>query len=120
MDNLLGSRAADTTGSSNWRGVKSAAVDRLVKAMADAGSYGELRDAARALDRVAMWSFWQSPQIFKANDQVSYWNKFGRPQVMPHHFEVEMLSTGFTDYGPWPLWTWWDKSLDKSAQATGR
>lgn len=120
MDNLFGSRAADTTGSSNWRGVKSAAVDRLIKAMADAGSYEELRDAARALDRVATWSFWQSPQIFKANDQVSYWNRFGMPKVMPHHFEVDMLSTGFTDYGPWPLWTWWDKSLERPAAAAGR
>jgi peptide/nickel transport system substrate-binding protein/microcin C transport system substrate-binding protein len=120
MANLFGSKAADVEGSSNWRGVKSKAVDRLVRAMEEARTYDELRDAARALDRVVMWSFWQSPQVYKSDEQVSYWNKFGIPRAKPHHYEVDMLITGFTDYAPWPIWTWWDKSIEKPAAVAGR
>lgn len=120
MANLFGSRSADVEGSSNWRGVKNKAVDRLIRAMEEASTYEELRDASRALDRVIMWSFWQSPQVYKSDEQVSYWNRFGIPGTVPHHFEVDMLITGFTDYAPWPLWTWWDKSLESPARTAGR
>lgn len=120
MANLFGSKAADTQGSSNWRGVKSPAVDRLVQAMEEADTYEALRDASRALDRVVMWSFWQSPQVFLNREQVSYWNRFGIPKVVAHHFKADTLITGYTEYAPWPLWTWWDKSLEKPAAMAGR
>jgi peptide/nickel transport system substrate-binding protein/microcin C transport system substrate-binding protein len=120
MANLFGSKAADVHGSSNWRGVKSPAVDRLIEAMEQAGTYEELRDAARALDRVVMWSFFQSPQVYNNTEQISYWDRFGIPKVVAHHFKADTLITGFTEYAPWPLWTWWDKSLEKPASVAGR
>ncbi len=120
MANLFGSKAADTNGSNNWRGVKSTAVDRLVHAMEEASTYEELRDASRALDRVVMWSFWQSPQVYNNTEQISYWNRFGIPKVVPHHFKADTLIYGYTEYAPWPLWTWWDKSLEKPAAVAGR
>jgi len=120
MANLFGSKAADINGSSNWRGVKNPAVDRLIEAMEQAGTYEELRDASRALDRVVMWSFFQSPQVYNNAEQISYWNKFGIPKVVAHHFKADTLITGFTEYAPWPLWTWWDKSLEKPAAVAGR
>ena len=33
------------------------------------------------------------------------------PQVMPPYFAADTLIGGFTEHAPWPLWTWWDKSL---------
>ena len=120
MANLFGTKAADTQGSSNWRGVKIPAMDRLIQAMEDAGSFDELRDASRALDRVVMWSFWQSPQVYNNTEQVSYWNRFGIPKTVPHHFRADLLIYGYTEYAPWPLWTWWDKSLDDPAAVAGR
>ena len=120
MANLFGTRAADTQGSTNWRGVKIPAMDRLIQAMEDAGSFDELRDASRALDRVVMWSFWQSPQVYNNTEQVSYWNRFGIPKTVPHHFRADLLIYGYTEYAPWPLWTWWDKSLDDPAAVAGR
>lgn len=120
MANLFGARAADLQGSNNWRGVKSPAMDRLIQAMEDAGTFDELRDASRALDRVAMWSFWQSPQVYSNTEQVSYWNRFGIPKTVPHHFRADLLIYGYTEYAPWPLWTWWDKSLDDPAAVAGR
>ncbi len=120
MANYYGSKGADETGSSNHRGVKSAAVDRLIRAMEEAGTYEELRDASRALDRVAMWSFWQSPQVLNNTEQISWWNRFGMSAKRALHFRADTLLTGFTEYPPWPLWTWWDKSLEKPAAVAGK
>ena len=80
MADYFGSKAADTPGSGNYRGVKNAAVDRVIQAMEVAGSYEELRDAARALDRIVMWSFWQSAQVYNNTEQISYWNQLRNPQ----------------------------------------
>jgi microcin C transport system substrate-binding protein len=73
----------------------------------------ELRDAARAFDRVVTWSFWQIPDLYNAVENVSHWNKFGKPAVQAKYFRADTLISGFIEHGPWPLWTWWDKSLDK-------
>jgi len=80
-----------------------------------ARSIEELRDAARSLDRVIMWNFWQVPDLYLGSENVSHWNKFGKPKVMAHYFRADTLIGGFIEHGPWPLWTWWDKSLDKPA-----
>lgn len=120
MAALFDSAAAGLEGSNNWRGVKSRAADRLVRAMAEAGSYEALLDASRALDRVAMWGFWQTPQVYNNTEQISYWNRFGMPKIQAHHFKADTLITGYTEFAPWPLWTWWDKSLDKPAATAGR
>jgi hypothetical protein len=73
----------------------------------------ELRDAARAFDRVVTWSFWQIPDLYNAVENVSHWNKFGKPAVHGQVLPRRHLISGFIEHGPWPLWTWWDKSLDK-------
>lgn len=111
-----GSESADQQGNSNFRGVKSKAVDALLAAMNRAQTLDELRTVAHALDRVVMWNFWQIPDLFSGQEPISYWNKFGRPKVMAHYFAADTLINGFDEHGPWPLWTWWDKSLDKSAK----
>jgi len=91
--------------------VKSRAADALIDAMNKADSIASLRDAARALDRVATWSFWQIPDLYSGVENISHWTKFGIPKVLPKYFRADDMQTLFAGFGPWPLWTWWDKSL---------
>ena len=104
LDTLYGSKSADEKGNNNFRGVKSPAVDALIKAMANAKTLDELRTAARALDRVVMWSYWQVPDLYFSKLPTSYWDKFGRPDVMPKYYSIDSA----LDLQPaWPITTWW-------------
>ncbi len=104
-----GSKSADQPGNSNYRGVKSRAADAIIEAMGRAGSMPELLAAARALDRIVMWSFWQVPDLYSAKENFSHWNKFGKPAVMPPFFRADTIISGFVEWAPWPLWSWWKK-----------
>lgn len=109
LDAALGSKTAGEPGGNNFCGIRSAAVDALIKTLGRATTIAELRTAARALDRVVMWNQWQVPQVYLAAEQASYWNRFGLPAVQAAYFEFD---TAFYEQ-PWPLMTWWDKALDK-------
>jgi microcin C transport system substrate-binding protein len=100
---VFGSKSADEKGNNNLRGVKSAAADHLIKLMSEAKTIDELRDAARAFDRIVMWSHWQVPDLYASDEKASYWNKFGMPSRRPLFFSID-TSGGFTT---WPLETWW-------------
>lgn len=115
LRSLYGSQGADEPGSSNYRGVKSPAVDALIERIATASNKDDLRTAARALDRVIMWNHWQIPQLFTRTEPTSYWNKFGLPATQPKYFQIDSIPDEHSL--PWPLWTWWDKSLDKRPAA---
>jgi peptide/nickel transport system substrate-binding protein/microcin C transport system substrate-binding protein len=101
-----GSAAADEKGNNNFRGIKSRALDAMIEAMGRATTLDELRDAARAFDRVAMWNFWQLPELYLSAEWASYWSRFGMPATRPKYFTID---TG--GFGPWPLMTWWDRAL---------
>jgi peptide/nickel transport system substrate-binding protein/microcin C transport system substrate-binding protein len=103
LQTVFGSKAADEKGNNNFRGVKSPAADHLLKVMAEAATLEELRDAARALDRVIMWNHWQVPDLYASDEKASYWNKFGMPARRPLFFTIDTAS-GFS---AWPLETWW-------------
>ena len=105
----FGSKSADEKGNNNFRGVKSKAADHLIKLMSEAKTLDELRDAARALDRVIMWSHWQIPDLYASDEKASYWNKFGMPAQRPRFFTIDTAS-GFP---AWPLETWWIKDPAK-------
>ena len=107
----FGSKAADEKGNNNLRGVKSAAVDHILKALGSAATLQELRDASRALDRVVMWSHWQVPDLYAADEKASYWNKFGMPKTRPKYFTIDTTS----DRPQWPLTTWWIKDASQRA-----
>jgi len=113
---IFGSKSFAEPGNNNIRGVKSRAADALIEAMNRANTMQELRDAARAFDRVVTWSFWQIPDLYSGVENVSHWNKFGKPAVMARYFRADTLLYGFIEHGPWPLWTWWDKSLEKTSK----
>jgi peptide/nickel transport system substrate-binding protein/microcin C transport system substrate-binding protein len=108
---LYGSKSFADPGNSNYRGVNSRAADALIEAMNRAATMPELRDAARAFDRVVTWSFWQIPDLYLGVENVSHWNRFGKPKIMAKYFRADTIISGFIEHGPWPLWTWWDKSL---------
>jgi len=112
---IYGSKSADEPGNSNYRGVKSRAVDAAIEAMNRATTLEELRDAARAMDRVVIWNFWQIPDLWASREPFSHWNKFARPEKSPPYFQADTLISGFVEWGPWPLWTWWDKSKPLAA-----
>jgi peptide/nickel transport system substrate-binding protein/microcin C transport system substrate-binding protein len=113
---LYGSRSFAEPGNSNYRGVNSRVADALIEAINRASTMPELRDAARAFDRVVTWSFWQIPDLYLGVENVSHWNRFGKPRVMARYFRADTLISGFIEHGPWPLWTWWDKSLAEKKQ----
>ncbi len=113
---IWGSRSVDEPGGNNFRGVKSRAVDALIERIGAASTLDELRTASRALDRVVMWNHWQIPMLFTNTESTSYWNKFGIPKVQARYFQIDSIPDQHSQ--PWPLWTWWDKSLDK--RATGK
>ena len=115
LSGLYGRKSFGEQGNSNFRGVNSRVADALIEAISRATTMQELRDAARAFDRVVTWSFWQIPDLYSGVENVSHWNKFGKPAVMARYFRADTLISGFVEHGPWPLWTWWDKSLDKKA-----
>jgi peptide/nickel transport system substrate-binding protein/microcin C transport system substrate-binding protein len=111
---LYGSANADVPGGNNYRGVKSPAVDALIERIGAASTMDELLTASHALDRVIMWNHWQIPQLFTKTEPTSYWNKFGIPKVQARYFQIDSIPDEHSL--PWPLWTWWDRSLDaKSA-----
>jgi len=110
LRSIYGSAEADVEGGGNYRGVKSPAVDALIERIGAASTMDELLTAAHALDRVIMWNHWQIPQLFTRTEPTSYWNKFGIPKVQARYFQIDSIPNEHSQ--PWPLWTWWDKSLE--------
>ena len=104
LSTLYGSKSADEKGNNNFRGVKSRRSTICSRLMAEARTLDELRDAARALDRVVMWSHWQVPDLYASDEKSSYWNKFGMPARRPKYFTIESALSAFP---AWPLGTWW-------------
>ena len=117
---LFSSKSADEPGNDNYRGVKSKAADSLMQTMGRAQTLTELRDAARALDRIITHSHWQVPHLYKAEENMSYWNRFGRPKVQAQYMSAEGYSNGFVEWDPWALLTWWDKALGGQAAAKSK
>lgn len=115
LERLYASKGANEEGSDNYRGVNSKAVDSLLQHMANATTIAELRTAARALDRVVMWNFWQVPQLYAYTEPTSYWNRFGIPKVVPKYFQIDSLPDVHSL--PWPLWAWWDISASGAPAA---
>jgi peptide/nickel transport system substrate-binding protein/microcin C transport system substrate-binding protein len=112
---LLHSKSADVQGSANYRGVKDPAVDALLDALSNAKTYDDLRDAARALDRVMMHGHYQVPQLFSAGYLMSYWNKFGLPPQPKFYLTDE--GHQWPEFPTWCVTTWWMKDSARESQA---
>lgn len=111
-ESLYGSKAADSPGESNFRGVKSPAVDHALQAMANATTLEAFRDACRALDRIVMWSHWQVPELYSDDERMAYWDIFGMPAVRPLHFTTD-LTPEYESRLSWPITAWWLKDTNR-------
>ncbi|MBY0411757.1 MAG: ABC transporter substrate-binding protein, partial [Burkholderiaceae bacterium] len=97
---LFGSKAADTEDSGNFAGVKSPAVDAMVRAMTSAKTQQQLLPACHALERIIVASHYLIPQWTAGTHRMAYnaW-RIARPEVLPPY------SSGET----WVIDTWWAK-----------
>ncbi|MFV3130948.1 extracellular solute-binding protein [Niveispirillum sp. KHB5.9] len=89
---------ADVKGSENLAGVKSPAVDALMKALLEADTPEQVKAAAGALDRVLMHNYYVMPWRYLKNHYLIYNHRLKRPAATPQYF------------GPyeWLLAAWWD------------
>lgn len=71
--------AAKAQGSYNAPGICSPIVDALVDRIIKAQDRQTLTIAARALDRVLLWSWYLVPNWDSLSFHVAYWNRFGFP-----------------------------------------
>jgi microcin C transport system substrate-binding protein len=93
----FGSKAATEPGSGNLIGLKSPAVDAILKALMLAQTREQLLDASHALDRVLMHGYYVVPQWYSATHRVAYKNTLAYPSTLPLYY-------GAID---WIISTWW-------------
>lgn len=83
--NYWTSASAERPGSQNYAGIRNLVVDALVKDLIAAPDRTAQVAAARALDRVLLWSYYVIPQWHLTFDRIAYWNEFGRPAKPPKY-----------------------------------
>ena len=101
---IYGAARQDGRAGARIRGIDSPPLEAMLRAMERARTREQLRDAARAFDRVAMWNHWGVPYRYTSAQWVSWWNRFGQPARRPRYFNAESLGNGIPR---WPLQTWW-------------
>jgi microcin C transport system substrate-binding protein len=79
----FGSAAADRPASRNRIGLKGPAVDALIEEVIYAPDRPRVVAAARALDRVLMWSHTIVPQWYNSDNWIVHSSRLGRPERMP-------------------------------------
>jgi microcin C transport system substrate-binding protein len=100
--NMFYSTSADVKGSQNLPGIRSPAVDALVKDVIKSENRKQLVTATRALDRVLLYGEHVVPSWYINVHRVAYWNKFGYPKTQPLYY----------DPITWLLKAWWIKDID--------
>ena len=113
LKSQYGSANADVQGADNYRGVKSRAIDHVLEAMEKAQTMQELTDAARALDRLLIFGYYQVPDLYGGTNRVSRWDKFGIPKVVPKYYTIATPS----DWSQWAITGWWMKDAERDSVA---
>ena len=98
----FGSEAADSQGSRNYMGVKSPAVDAMIRALLGMREQPDFEAAVRALDRSLMSGFYVIPVFNVPAQWVARWTRIARP-------EKNSLSGILPE-------TWWHRPDAKSRQ----
>jgi microcin C transport system substrate-binding protein len=101
---LFGSKAADTTGSSNIWGIADPAVDAVVGKVLAATTRPELATAMRVLDRVLSNGYYSIPQYYGNAFLIGY---------RPAPFVLPPTTPPYYDAGDWALTTWWASPANK-------
>lgn len=96
----FGSKYADQQGSDNLAGVKSPAIDAILRRVVSAQTHEQLADATHALDRVLMNGYYVIPHWYSASHRIAYRRDLGYPAKLPLYFAAD----------EWVLSTWWKKS----------
>jgi microcin C transport system substrate-binding protein len=104
MFDMLGSKAADEKGSSNYWGLKDPVVDKLVTALVQAESRAELVAASRSLDRVLLHKYIVVPHWYSSTHRVAYRNRFGMPKISPKYYQAD----------PYVISSWWQMKPRKA------
>ncbi|MGI9383653.1 MAG: ABC transporter substrate-binding protein, partial [Methyloligellaceae bacterium] len=97
------SRAADTEGTFNYAGVKSAAVDAMIAALLEAKNRAEFVSTVRSLDRVLLSGNYVIPLFHLPRQWVARWTRLRHPKTTSLY--------GFR------LNTWWTVPEGHSGQA---
>ena len=82
LQQYYGSETADVS-VFNVMGLKSPAVDRLIKVVIAAGTREEMVNSTRALDRVLRAEGFWIPQWYNSKRWVAHYDMYGHPEEMP-------------------------------------
>ena len=104
LQELFGSKAAETHGSSNSWGIADPAVDALLQKVVGATTRPQLITALRALDRVLSHGYYSVPQYYGDAFLIGYRPQpFVLPSVVPPYYQPDT----------WAMSTWWASSSNK-------
>ena len=81
--NRWGSAAAGRSGSLNYAGAASPAIDRMIDAMLEAKGRGDFVSAVRALDRLLLSGFYVVPLFYVGDQWLAYDGGLRRPSGAP-------------------------------------
>ncbi|GKS76730.1 extracellular solute-binding protein [Acidovorax sp. SUPP950] len=111
LADMFGSQAADTEDSGNFPGVKSKAVDAMIRSIVSAKTLDELLPACHALERVIAHGHYLIPQYTAPSHRMVYnaW-RLERPATLPPY------STGEA----WAIDTWWARMPPQTAPDPAR
>ncbi|WP_244146901.1 extracellular solute-binding protein [Paraburkholderia bryophila] len=96
----FGSKAADTPGSDNVIGLKSPAVDAILRALVQAQTREQLLDATHALDRVLINGYYVVPHWYSATHRVAFKRGLAWPKTLPLYYGAEGWITSMWWYQP--------------------
>ncbi|WP_194842613.1 extracellular solute-binding protein [Endozoicomonas sp. OPT23] len=99
-----GSSSADQSGSRNYIGLKSPAVDAMIDQLVQAKTREDLIVAARALDRVLLWGNYMIPQWYYPYHRVAYWKPVNYPRLKPGQEPLYRFD----------LQTWWRDPVEEN------
>ncbi|MEK9797104.1 MAG: extracellular solute-binding protein [Alphaproteobacteria bacterium] len=92
QQNYWGAQTANLPGGRNWAGVADPAVDAMIDALGAAKTREALVAAARALDRILMWSHYVLPLYHDPGQRIAHWRHIARPAVIPvYGLQIETL-----------------------------
>lgn len=85
----FGSAAASEVGSENYPGIRSKAVDSLIRSALLATNLDDLEAATRALDRVLIYSFYLVPEYYAPGARIGYKTTLAFPKIVPASYLYE-------------------------------
>jgi microcin C transport system substrate-binding protein len=94
LQQIFGSKAADTPGTYNLSGIREPVVDALLSVLPSVQSREELVAVTRSIDRVIRARHYWIPNWYRPTHNVAHWDLFGWTENKP-------------DYAFAPETTWW-------------